>query len=278
MGDKPYQKKAREILPILVRQAKAGKVIYYSDLAREVGIQNPRNLNYPLGSIGVFLKKLSMAWREDIPQIQTLVVNKSTGLPGEGISGFINESSKSFKNLTSRKKKLLIDRILYKIFSYDKWDEVLRAFGLLPVRVSDEFIKIHLDAAKKYVGGGEGECHKNLKLYIAANPHIIGIFQKLKSSIEYPLPSGDSIDVSFENEIVWIGVEVKSIKSSDHDILRGLYQCVKYNAVMEAFLNAIGIEKDVEVILVFEGSFPEKLVPIKNALGVKVIDNISIVK
>ena len=275
MGDKPYQKKARKVLPILVRQAKAAKVIFYSDLAKEVGIQNPRNLNYPLGSIGMSLKKLSMAWGEDIPQIQALVVNKHTGLPGEGISDFINESDNNFKSLTSRKKKILIDNILNKIYLYDKWDEVLRAFGLSSTEVSDEFIKIHRDAAEKYVRGGEGERHKKFKLYIANNPQIIGVSRKLKSCVEHPLPSGDSIDVSFENDNVWIGVEVKSIKSLDHDILRGLYQCVKYRSVMEAFLNAIGIEKDVDVILVIEGEFPKKLIPLKNVLGIKVIDNIS---
>ena len=57
-GDKPYQQRTREVLPILVRQAKAAQKIYYSDLAAEIGIPNPRNLNYPLGSIGNALKAL----------------------------------------------------------------------------------------------------------------------------------------------------------------------------------------------------------------------------
>lgn len=35
-GDKLYQKRARLTLPYLVRQAKAGQTIYYSDLAKEL--------------------------------------------------------------------------------------------------------------------------------------------------------------------------------------------------------------------------------------------------
>ena len=41
-GDKLYQTRAREVLPILVRQAEAGTPIFYSALAAEVGIPNPR--------------------------------------------------------------------------------------------------------------------------------------------------------------------------------------------------------------------------------------------
>ncbi|RZB38250.1 MAG: hypothetical protein SRB2_00596 [Desulfobacteraceae bacterium Eth-SRB2] len=45
-GNKLYQIRARKVLPILVRQAEAGTTIYYSTLAEEIGIPNPRNLNY----------------------------------------------------------------------------------------------------------------------------------------------------------------------------------------------------------------------------------------
>jgi hypothetical protein len=47
-GEKLYLERARTTLPYLVRQAKAGKTIFYSDLAIEINIPNPRNLNYIL--------------------------------------------------------------------------------------------------------------------------------------------------------------------------------------------------------------------------------------
>ena len=51
-GDKLYQQRARVVLPILIRQAFAATPIYYSALAQEAQIPNPRNLNYVLGCIG----------------------------------------------------------------------------------------------------------------------------------------------------------------------------------------------------------------------------------
>ena len=88
-GDKLYRERARKALPLLVRQAQARRKIYYSDLAPKLGMANLRNLNYALGYIGQALASLSEepGWKE-IPPIQCLVVNKQTGLPGEGVGWF----------------------------------------------------------------------------------------------------------------------------------------------------------------------------------------------
>ncbi len=55
-GKKLYQERARKALPLLVRQALANQPILYSDLAQELDMPNPRNLNYVLGSIGYTLQ------------------------------------------------------------------------------------------------------------------------------------------------------------------------------------------------------------------------------
>ena len=43
-GEKLYQIRARKALPLLVRQARSEQTIFYSDLAAELKIPNPRNL------------------------------------------------------------------------------------------------------------------------------------------------------------------------------------------------------------------------------------------
>src|SRR5688572_14354087 len=88
-GDKLYQRRARLALPLLVRQAQAGSPIRYGELAAELGMENARNLNYVLGSVGQALEELSARWKEKIPGIQFLVVNKNTGLPGHGVGWFV---------------------------------------------------------------------------------------------------------------------------------------------------------------------------------------------
>ena len=81
-GDKLYQRRARAALPILVRQAWAHQTMFYSDLAGELGMTNPRVLNYPLGAIGNTMLNLAEEMGHDVPPIQALVINKSTALPG----------------------------------------------------------------------------------------------------------------------------------------------------------------------------------------------------
>lgn len=75
-------------MPILVRQASVSQKIYDSDLALELDMPNPRNLNYVLGEIGNSLLELSKTWNEKVPPIQCIVIKKNTELPGEGINWF----------------------------------------------------------------------------------------------------------------------------------------------------------------------------------------------
>ena len=89
--------------------------------------------------------------------------------------------------------------------------------------------------------------------------------------LERRLPSGDSLDVSFESSQRWTAVEVKSAKSDKADYARGVFQCVKYEAVMEAELvSKASRKKDFEVkaILVVEGKLDPDLWSLANTLGV----------
>lgn len=270
-GDKAYQIRARATLPLLVRQAQAGIPIFYSDLAEELGMLNPRNLNFVLGSIGQSLERLSKAWKTKIPPIQCLVVNKSTRLPGEGIGWFLVKKE-DFSALSLRQKRTIVEAKLQHVFSYPRWEEVLKVFDLQSATVN--FSSLVISASNGY-GGGEGEAHKALKEYVAQNPKAIGLKANFQAGVtEYPLPSGDSLDVSFKGKVVWVAVEVKSAISNEADIVRGLFQCIKYHAVMEAVLLSESLPQNARALLVLESSFPQSLVPLRNILGVEVVDGI----
>lgn len=273
-GDKLYQQRARKALPLLVRQAHAGEPITYESLAAELSMPNPRNLNYVLGSIGQALNNLAESWENDVPPIQCLVVNKGSGLPGEGISWFIGSLSE-YKKLSKRQRRQIVDAELAKIYGFPKWHQVLDAFSLSPV--SQEFGRF-VDQASRSRQGGESEAHKALKAYVARHPELLGLPASVGNGTEeYSLPSGDSVDVFFENKAEHVGVEVKPLSSDAIDITRGLYQCVKYQAVIEAVQAAFGIAKDVRTVLVLEGGLPQDLVPLKNILGVEVLANVNVV-
>jgi hypothetical protein len=269
-GDKLYQERARAALPLLVRQAEAGVTIFYSDLAEELGMPNPRNLNYVLGSIGQTMEHLSRFWQERVPPIQCLVVNKNTGLPGEGIGWFLVKKE-DFASLPIRRKRAIVDAELQHIFAYPKWKQVLSALSLAPAETN---FAATIAKASRQLGGGESEQHRQLKEYVAQHPSVIGLASNAAGVVEYPLPSGDCLDVSFQSGDMWVSAEIKSALSNEADIARGLFQCVKYRAVQEAVLLAESKPQNVRAVLVLESNLPPALVPLRNMLSVEVFQHV----
>lgn len=271
-GDKLYQQRARSALPLLVRQATASTPIIYEDLAHELKMPNPRNLNYVLGSIGKTLLNLTEHWDIEVPPIQCLVVNKNTRLPGEGIGWFITDLS-HYKKLSNKQRRQVVDAELQKIYSFDKWSKVLSILGLKPAQ--SDFKNLNKKASQ-FRGGGEGAEHKKLKKFVANNPVHFGLpASSAPGENEHSLPSGDLLDVFFTHRKEHVGIEVKSHISDTADIARGLYQCVKYQAVLEARQAAYGQPQNVRTILVLGGELPAELLPLKNVLGIEVFEKVS---
>lgn len=78
------------------------------------------------------------------------------------------------------------------------------------------------------------------------------------------------------NGAEYVAVEIKSVISDVSDIQRGLYQCVKYRAVLEAMLGVLGKPKNVRALLVLGGRFPTSLLSTKNMLNIDVIENVQV--
>ncbi len=269
-GDKLYQKRARQVMPLLVRQATVQKSVYYKELAAEMGMPNARNLNFVLGSVGATLDELNAKWGEKIPHIQSLVINKGSGLPGSGFFG----GKDKYTKLTKMQRDAFIRGMWTDIFAYPKWDQVLKSLDLAPAKPK---LEKAIEGARQFYGGGESPQHKRFKNAIAANPTLVNLSPKcMLLNTEYRLPSGDAIDVCFAKGIHLYAVEVKSRLSGTDDIARGLFQCVKYQAILDVWRNFEGNHGDVIMILALETRLPAELIPLRNALQVKVIDGIKI--
>lgn len=274
-GDKLYQQRARAAFPILVRQAWNSRPIFYSDLAEELGMANPRNLNDVLGAIGRTIELLS-AQPElgTIPPIQFLAVQKNTGVPGAGISAYVS-SIPDFKALSLWQKRRLAEVEHARIRAYPRWKEVLIAVGLkaLPSTLSDEALAI---AGSYAFGKTEGTAHRALKELIAASPEVLGLRTKVITTlVEHVLPSSDSIDVLLEAPGLWIAVEVKAEGVPQREVLRGLFQCVKYRALLRAVAGVRGLETEAEALLALGGKFPSELLAVRNSLGVLVVEEVA---
>ena len=233
---------------------------------------NPMNLNDVLGAIGRTIEMLHESLGT-IPPIQFLVVQKKSGVPGVGISADVSDIP-DFKGLSLRQKRLLVDQRHAAIYAFPRWNDVLLATGLEapPPATEDE----PLQRASSYgFGGPESAAHKALKELIAASPDLLGLRAKvLATSIEYPLPSGDSVDVLVEARDLWIAVEVKAGGAPEHEILRGLFQCVKYRALLRAVAGVRRLETEAESILALGGTLPAALLGVRNSLGIKVVEEV----
>lgn len=228
------REKVREMIPHLVGWAKKGITDKtYGDLNKLIGYPSGLNssIGHMLGASDLVLKRLQELTGEDIPTPNSLVCNANTGLPSDGLSLVTKEA---YEAMLEEKKKKYIHQLNSEAINYKKWDWVLAQLGLKRA-ISHEDIEA-IRSGIVHGSGGEGPDHKALKDYIASHPGIVGA--KGKSEVEHKLLSGDRLDVWFPDS--QIAVEVKPSSSSDEDLLRGLFQCVKYKATLDAEAAVVG--------------------------------------
>ena len=206
--------------------------------------------------------------------ISSLVVSKAKKLPNDGIAGFPGfEGWRNWDEGKRRKKTALHQEL---VFAAQYWNEVYEdLFSRVP-RIRNQ-TKHHERDGKTPRGiqgsGGEGKDHARLKEYVARHPNKFGITKVVSVEKEYELRSADKVDVGFFQKDKTTLVEVKSRISSDVDLKRGIYQCVKYRAVYCAWwLDKIDVTEAsdfVSVMLVTERNLPQELVELARKLKIK---------
>ena len=162
--------------------------------------------------------------------------------------------------------------MLKEVFNFPDWDKVLDTFELPRAPVVE---LPPADEISVHGGGGEGTEHKCLKEAVSVNPQWIGLSNSLSpGKVEASLYSGDSLDVLFADSNRRIAVEVKGASAPVGEVIRGLFQCIKYEAVLDAEASVAGSRADCEAVLALGGSFPGELTPLRYTLGVKVFENV----
>jgi hypothetical protein len=83
-------------------------------------------------------------------------------------------------------------------------------------------------------GKGEGKVHRLLKNYVANNPAVFNLDAQKPGKTEFLFISGDRCDVVFD--LGQAGFAVVEVKDGEHyvELVRGIYQAVKYRALMIA--------------------------------------------
>lgn len=122
----------------------------------------------------------------------------------------------------------------------------------------------------RYGRSGEGGNHKKLRLWVKNNPaEVIAGLRGVKPKTEVPLDSGDRVDVVYYCNGKTVAIEVKSSDSDQNDLKRGIYQCVKYQAVLCAQYRAKNKKRVVSSLLVTQRELDDELIELAKKLNVE---------
>lgn len=261
----------RTIIPVLIHWAQTRQTSHtYSDLIIALGKKRFSGVGHVLGAEQDVMEALAKNLNIKIPTLNSLIKNKDTGLPAAGFS-YVDPS---FNTLSDEGKRIFVKGLDEEAINFPHWNIVLEELGLSPLLSidSEEIDKIKNPPSNG--SGGEGSEHKSLKNYVLSHPSCLGLVEIINADDEHILPSGDRLDVYFElTNGTKVAVEVKPSTSNDADITRGLFQCIKYKAILEALSKADGTNAPVKAILVTRREFSDLHKRLIDLLGVDVQKN-----
>ena len=162
------------------------------------------------------------------------------------------------------------------VWRFQGWEEILDEYGLRQIKGGIPALQTKtVGKAPRKSGwstGPESEDHKALKIWVAENPQIIESKIDFKAGkTEWLFASADRVDVMFEHKDGCAAVEVKAAAASDAELERGIYQCVKYQALLRAELKAQGKIPTGSAILTIERQLSTLLQELADVLGVQAI-------
>lgn len=277
---------ARKALPILVahvlqQQDDVMAPITYRRLAELLGRRSKhgdpwaRGLGFVLGRVTALIGGTRDRLPEAPPFLTSIVVLSSgpnVGLPDKGVS----DVWPGYEAMSRDEKRAKLAAEFQRVLAYgSRWNEVLRLAGL---PVIEPPVGTGGKPNSGGWGGGESEAHLVLKHYVRDHPELVGARADWEAKVEYALRSADELDVMFMSDRTWIGVEVKSRVSEGNaaDYERGIYQVVKYRAVLEAQARADSpdAQPEIRVVLLLERELPAVYRALAAQLRVTVIEGI----
>lgn len=275
---------ARRMFPLLVWCAQHGKKITYGQLDAELQRRgwghhvHATAYSHPAGAIGDACLEVKKETDEKIPPLNAIIVNASSRIPGNGCDYYLAtylDKNRSL-NLTDEQRKVMAEETMEEVFRFQTWDEVLDRFGFESIQGDISALESDTQSRAPRKGGWstgpESPEHQELKKWVAGNSHILkGKIHYGSGQTEWQFASADRVDVMFEHEDGSLAVEVKAANANEADLERGIYQCVKYRALLRAELKASGKIPNGSSLLITETRLSYTLQELADLLGVRVI-------
>jgi len=258
---------------IMLRIANTNNVITYGNAANILNAQRGIKIFDPqMGKIVGWMMSRMLNNRTGLPPLNALMISATTNEPSGGADEYINKwLGTDFSSLPEKKRKNALDKAFRAVWAFDAWDEIYKAtFGGSPV-------EIDIDATKgfsvgEYGGPAESDEHRRLRLAVQKHPSaFLDLYGQISAATEKRLLSGDEIDVYVIDDHAHYAVEVKSRRSSNADLKRGIYQAVKYRAVLKAEHKALDMKPKVRAVLIAERKLPNQLKALAKNLKVNFI-------
>lgn len=279
-------------LRMLIKCAVHRSTITYENLgyfvADELHRKNREIWRHMGDLVGTLMDRIWEDYSPLVPPINLLVVSGNTGLPSCGADGHVSRYLRVTANagvLTDEDSSLAVDSLMEEVWNYDNWRDIYQTLygqnfeepDVDDYSVDPEYKEPDGESRRGGYGGpAESEEHKALKTAVIANPmRAIGHDKIRFRKPEMRLKSGDEVDAYFDCESEIVCVEVKSSRSPDSDLERGIYQCVKYRAVaraQEELMPPLGRPRGVRAKLVYSGRImPIELRRIAERLDIEVL-------
>lgn len=266
------------LMAMLLDAVSQRSYVIYGDVARKIASKLGVSKVFPthIGSVaGSMMDRIIDVYGSSIPPINALVVDGVHHVPGIGIQYYLRQfggAPADYNDLAWQEKQQVIRPFFHHVYSYSKWDEVAQnVFGVTaPIKIATEPGESDGKAKRAGFGGpAESPEHRSLKENIAKRTKEFGAASDVKKGIcEFRLPAWDEVDVCFLSEQKVVMVEVKSKRSNDVDLKKGLYQCIKYVALLSAEDKVLGKRRSISCELAVGRKIPPAIRRYATKLGV----------
>ena len=227
----------------LIHAAKRRSSVTYGEAKRRLETEFEFDTIFPImmGIPAGALMRRILEIQPDCPLLNILLVRQKDCMPGEGAGPFMANyleqprlAKPGYRNKHQQRWRAACDEIATDVYAFKDWERIYRkAFGeRLPAATSPRGTE---HDGINHTRKGEGPNHKALRLWVRDNPgRVRRGYADFETDTEVILDSADRVDVVYYGSTSTVVIEVKSIDSDDADLRRGVFQCIKYRAVMEA--------------------------------------------
>lgn len=264
----------RPLTAWLVHAARSRRTMTYGQAKQRLEDECGFDLIFPVNTGRVAGAAMDRILRHvpDAPLLNVLLVRADSGLPSSGAVGYLADRYDIpwLKKVGADKDarwRGLIEKEAAHVYGYARWNDVYRlAYGRSLPASNINLSGKERDGTGR--SGGEGANHRALRLKVKREPSLVrrGLRPE-DTETEVELLSGDRVDVVSFAKGRTVAIEVKSRDSDWNDLRRGVYQCVKYRAVLAA--QDIRQEPTVEGWLVTEKDLPGEIKAFARRLGVR---------